>query len=371
MKAEFSEVVVLTEDEKNQNLQGKEEINKNDSEQSNHKRYLDNWDVKTDELVARGHSMWHAHQLTEFERKIAEWPVAWGDDLIALIYGDFDPPTSELEVSNLGIIIEPEKITGSIITSARCVLKARVKIQEKSLSGVIDASSRLNTLLGILAVLNWGNSGSGWWSMMTHNWNGGVYATIESQRVQHVIEELKNLPVRVARNVRSALYWIREPRQLLWEGYRSDVLRVYAGYWNAFECLVEAVCQLRPPKMLSKAEKQAGIKAFIDARGGTLDAASVSECYKSYVDPGFVAKASHALNTCFPERGSQYVDECFRMKPRKDRLYDIRNAINHGDIDADDPRELLRVEDRHRRLWTIVFGMLGLIIPIDRPLDQD
>ena len=49
-------------------------------------------------------------------------------------------------------------------------------------------------------------------------------------------------------------------------------------------------------------------------------------------------------------------------------LYSIRNAINHGDINADDRGELIRVEDRHQRLWMIVFGMLGLMIPIDRPL---
>jgi hypothetical protein len=105
--------------------------------------------------------------------------------------------------------------------------------------------------------------------------------------------------------------------------------------------------------------------------GGRLDAAAVAECYKTFVDPGFVAKASHALKVCFPERAEQYVVKCFRMKPEQDRLYNIRNAINHEDIDADNPSEILRVEDRHSRLWMIVFGMLGLIIPIDRPLDQD
>ena len=160
-----------------------------------------------------------------------------------------------------------------------------------------------------------------------------------------MVAALRKLPEPVARKVRAALYWIREPRQLLMEGHRSDVLRVYAGYWNAFECLVEAVCLLRPQSKLRRAEKQAGIDAF-------------------------VAKASHAFAVCFPYRADQYVAECFRMKPEQDRLYNIRNAINHGDVDAENPNELLRVEDRHSRLWMIVFGMLGLIIPIDRPLDQ-
>ena len=81
-------------------------------------------------------------------------------------------------------------------------------------------------------------------------------------------------------------------------------------------------------------------------------------------------KASHALRVCFADHADQYVVECFRMKPDEDRLYNIRNASSHGDVDADNPSELMRVEDRHGRLWMIVFGMLGLIIPIDRPRDQ-
>jgi len=325
---------------------------------------------KTEDLVASGIREGHARGLAHLELRIAEWPSGWGDDLLVLIYGDFNAPPAELDFPELGITIEPEKVTNSFIKSAMCVLKARVKIPEKSVKALVAAAARINTLLGVLAVLNWGNSGSGWWSHVTHGSMGGVVLNLEPDRVQKVVEALGKLPAPVARKVRSALYWIREPRQLMMEGHRSDVLRVYAGYWNAFECLVEAVCLLRPQSKLRRAEKQAGIDAFVAERNGKLDAAAISECYKAVIDPGFVAKASHALKVCFPSRADQYVVECFRMKPEQDRLYNIRNAINHGDVDADNPNELLRVEDRHSRLWMIVFGMLGLIIPIDRPLDQ-
>jgi hypothetical protein len=222
-----------------------------------------------------------------------------------------------------------------------------------------------------LAALNWGNSGFGWWSHITHGSTGGLMPKLEADRVRKVVDALGQLPAPVARKVRAALYWIREPRRLVMEGYRSDVLSVYAGYWNAFECLVEAVCVLRPRPKLRPVEKQAHIDAFVAERNGKLDSNAISECYKSFVDPGFVAKASHALRVCFANRADQYIVECFRMKPESDRLYSIRNAINHGDIDVDKPRELLRVADRHSRLWMIVFGMLGSIIPIDRPLDPD
>src|SRR5579883_394200 len=302
--------------------------------------------------------------------RIAQWPAGWADDLVVLIYGDFNVPPTELAFPDLGITIEPEKLTNTVIRSAMCVLKARVKIPEKSVNALVDAAARINTLLGVLAVLNWGNAGSGWWSAVTHGSMFGLVAKVEPDRVHKVVEELAKLPPAVARKVRSALYWIREPRQLMMEGYRSDVLRVYAGYWNAFECLVEAVCLLRQQAKLGRAEKQAGIDAFVAGRNGRLDAASVAECYKKFIDPGFVAKASHALKVCFPERAEQYVAECFRMKPEQDRLYNIRNAINHGDIDADNPSEILRVYDRHSRLWVIMYGMLGLIIPINRTHDE-
>jgi hypothetical protein len=325
---------------------------------------------RTEDLVTSGIREGHARGLALLELRITQWPSGWGDDLVVLIYGDFDTPPAELNFPDLGIIIEPEKVTNSVIKSARCVLKTRVKIAEKSVKALVDAATRIDTLLGVLSVLNWGNSGSGWWSYVTHPSMGGVVSKLEPDRVKKVIDTLRTLSPPVAVKVRSAMYWIREPRQLLMEGHRSDVLRVYAGYWNAFECLVDAVCLLRPQLKLARADKQARIDAFVAQRKGKLDAAAILECYKEFVDPGFVAKASHALKVCFPERADQYVVECFRMKPEQDRLYSIRNAINHGDVDADNPSELLRIEDRHSRLWMIVFGMLGLIIPIDRPLDQ-
>lgn len=333
-------------------------------------RFFDLWRQKTEDLIRSGIREGHARGLAQLEMRIAEWPSGWGDDLMVLMYGDFSAPPAELAFPELGITIEPEKITTSIIKSALCVLKARVKIPEKSVKALVDAAARINTLLGVLAVLNWGNSGSSWWSYVTHASMGGAMSKLEPDRVQKVVAALGTLPPPVAGKVRSALYWIREPRQLVMEGHRSDVLRVYVGYWNAFECLIEAVCLFRPQPKLGRAEKQAGIDAFVRERKGKLDAAAISDCYKAFVDAGFVAKASHALKVCFPERADQYVVECFRMKPEQDRLYNIRNAINHGDVDADNPSELLRIEDRHHRLWMIVFGMLGSLIPIDRPLDQ-
>ncbi|MDQ3698265.1 MAG: hypothetical protein M3373_09595 [Gemmatimonadota bacterium] len=121
----------------------------------------------------------HAIMLAQLELRIAQWPSEWGDDLLVLIYGDFDAPLGELDFADLGITIEPEKVTTSIIKSAMCVLKARVKIPEKSVKGLVDAAARIDTLLGVFAVLDWGNSGSGWWSHVTHGGMHGVMPRLE------------------------------------------------------------------------------------------------------------------------------------------------------------------------------------------------
>lgn len=323
------------------------------------------------ELQAAGMTEGIARGIASIERRIAQWPKDWKNELRIIIYGDFRPPDTDLHFQDLGIVVETGAVKDSPVRSAMCVLRARITISEKSVAGLVDAAARINTFMGVLAAVDWGNSGSGWWCHLTHENMGGSMHSFERDTVEKVIKVVQTLQPDVRRKVISALHWIREPRQMMMEGYRRDVLQVYAGYWNAFECLVEAVCLLRPQLKLSRMEKQARIDQFLAEHGGRLDASGIRELYQTIVNPGFVAKASHALRQCFPDRADQYIVECFTAKPERDRLYNVRNAINHGDIEAEHLEELIRIEDKHRRLWMIVFGMLGQIIPVPRPLDPE
>ncbi len=320
------------------------------------------------ELQATGLSQGRAMGIAELEFRISQWPSGWGDDLVVLIYGDFQAPGRELEFTSLGITVDGEPAKGTIV-NAITVLRARVKVQEKSVSALLDAARRVELLLGVSAALGWGNGGSGWWSYVTHGTSGGVLPSLEPDRMVATLDTIGKLPPRVEKKLRAALYWIREPRQMAMENHKFDTLRVYAGYWNAFECLVEAICKIKPYQKMSKQEKQERIDQFLAERGGKLNVESVAECYRLYVDSGFVAKASHALRVCFGVQADGYIAECFQVKPEKDRLYNIRNAINHGDIEAENLEELIRVGDRYRRLWMIVFGMLGRLLPIPCPDD--
>ena len=197
----------------------------------------------------------------------------------------------------------------------------------------------------------------------------GVGGPFETEGIEITLASIQRLPPDVSSKIRAALFWMREPKQMLLEGFKSDILRVYAGYWNAFECLVEAVCQLRPHVKMTKDQKQAGIAQFVASRQGPMDVDSVSECYRLFVDPGFTAKASHALQVTCQSCADGYINECFRAKPVRERLYSVRNSINHGDVDCDSLLELIRIQEKQHRLKMIVFRMLGSLIDFSYPLD--
>jgi hypothetical protein len=226
-------------------------------------------------------------------------------------------------------------------------------------------------LLGTISILNWGNPACGWWCFLTDERIGGTSPKLDVDAIEQILIKLKALPDAVARKVHSALYWVRSSRPTLQAQTSSDIFRYFAGYWNAFECLVDAVSLVRPRDKLAKAAKTTAINAFLLERGGTLDADSLSQCYRTYVDPGFAAKATHVLHVCFGDKGARYAHQCFRVKPERDRLYSIRNAINHGDLDIADPNEHFRVHSHHSLLTIIVLGILGRLLPFPVPVDPD
>ncbi len=322
------------------------------------------------ELKRQGFTWGHAWGKAILEQRIENWPSGWGDDLQILIYGDFQPPNGDLDFPELEITVHAEKIEGTVIRSALCVLKATVRISEKSVPALLDAARRINILLGSWTLVEWGNAGCGWWSHVMHGTGAGVGTTFDHKDLRRAIEGVLGHSGPLREKLDAALYWVREPRNLLMEFYRGDLLRRYSAYWNAFECLVDAVLIARPQQKVSRSDKQVLVDEFLAQRSGKLTAADVVECYHEIVNPGLVGRASHALKVCFPDDAPDYINECFRIEPPRDRLYNIRNSINHGDIDAENPKELLRVDDRLLRLWMIVWRMFGLFVPFSVPAER-
>jgi len=181
------------------------------------------------ELQKTGVSRWVARDMAGLENRIAHWPPDWGDDLKVLIYGDFQAPDHDLDYPAFGITVEAGGRTDTIIKAALCVVSARVKVSEKSLSAVLDAAARLNTFLGIWTIIDWGNRGIGWWCHLTTGTLAGMGGPFEKEGIERALAGIERLSAKVKYKVRAALYWIREPKHLMLEKVKNDILPVYAG----------------------------------------------------------------------------------------------------------------------------------------------
>jgi hypothetical protein len=116
------------------------------------------------ELIAQGMDSSLAFGKAYLEKRISEWPNAWGENLHIIVFGDFLQPECDLIFEEFGITIFKEKVENSIAVKAVCVLKAVVTIPSRTVESLVSASTRINNLLGILSLVGWGNGSLGWWS---------------------------------------------------------------------------------------------------------------------------------------------------------------------------------------------------------------
>lgn len=194
---------------------------------------------------AAGYNFSHAFNLASLELRIDSLPQEWGDNLLAVIYGDFGPPVQDIVFDELGIVVRKGALEASHFHSMTA-LQVTVRLEARSVAAIKDAARRLNLLTGVLSYANQG-APVRWWSIATSPTGAAVYFKLDERDPGLTLGLIQLLPPNVRQHVSAALYWQREPRGLLSEHYRADELAVYAGYWNAFECLVDAICILSPP----------------------------------------------------------------------------------------------------------------------------
>jgi len=325
------------------------------------------------DLMKHGLSFYTASEQAYLEQQIAHWPEEWADKLEFLIYGDFQPPNQKLVIKPLGIIVYPEIQEHFLFKPPITVLRAMINVSEKSIDGVIDATKRINILLGTHTLVEWGNEAIGWWSQITHfSGRTGFGRPFDVHPMTPVVESFLLLPNDVQKKVQSAMFWIYAPKHLWTDvGVNDSVFRIYTSYWNAFECLVDAILLLHPLPKISKSEKQKQIDEFVSERARKLTTQDIETCYRSIVNPGLMKRAEHAFKICFGQDGDRYIKECFRTRDPENSLYNIRNSINHGEIDACDHFEVARVNQAKGRLQTIVWRIFGQILQFNATDDKN
>jgi hypothetical protein len=85
------------------------------------------------------------------------------------------------------------------------------------------------------------------------------------------------------------------------------------------------------------------------------------------------AKCEHPWHFNFNHKGEAYrfsLERQVRRVAKDQKGVWNRNAINHGEIDAENPEELARLNARASRLWMIVWRMFGCFIPFGAPMDS-
>ncbi|HUT92039.1 MAG TPA: hypothetical protein VMY37_21270 [Thermoguttaceae bacterium] len=262
--------------------------------------------ARVKQLETEGLERRHAFGIATLEERIGIWQENWGDNLPFLIFGDFQAPEADLHFEELGITVYHEQQKNTLVKGT-CVLKATVWVQQRSVAGLPDAVRRINVLLGAFVLIGWGNGSCQWWSWIVHPPGGGGYGRISHEEWKAAIASILGVPDDARQRLEAALYWIREPNRSLLESRENEVLRRFSAYWNAFECVVEAVNLLRAPRKMSRSEKQKKINDYLAERSGNLTPGDITKMYQQIVNPGFVGKAEHALRVCFDDGAEVYI----------------------------------------------------------------
>jgi len=316
-----------------------------------------------------GLDMSHATELANLERLIGIWPSAWGEYFRVHIYGDFRAPENDLQFDELKITIHNKQIDGTGV-HALTVLEADVSVEEKTVTAVKDAARRLNLLVGVLCLSHTGMPIRWYSPLFSYGSTWSAFASLDALAANKAVEQINKLPEKVKRKVTAALFWIRQPRNMSHEHVRDDHFQSYAGYWSAFECLVKAVNILSPQDSRTSTQKNDGLTNRLSALPAPLSVGDIDTLYKEFVNPGLRQKAEHAIKICMGGRAEHFITQCFASEPAEQQLYKIRNDINHGNVDIDDPEIRMIVESRLMVLWELVFNLLHGVLALNERIVQ-
>ena len=322
------------------------------------------------ELQAQGLPHHEAFERARLEGAIERWPANWGDELEVWLYGAISV-TSDVERPDLGLRISAERRTGQFVFNAPWAYQCRISVKSKDLPGVLDAIGRLETFLSAWHVTSWGRTIHYYCHFFFSASDVQTSLTDDLPNIELFLRSLDRLSPHQRDLVLRAAWWLRQSQHSMLSGVsQPSSFVVYSSYWNAFECLVEAYCDLRPLRSDSPAEKAANVAAFFATRRPPPSPADVDACYRGIVNPGLPQKARHALALAFGLIGEQYHELCFRRKPESQRLYQIRNDINHANIVEYNLDDRLRVENGLARLQLIVSNMFFILTAQSVMLDQ-
>jgi len=152
------------------------------------------------------------------------------------------------------------------------------------------------------------------------------------------------------KKVTSALWWYRKACAAAY----YSVFDSYTANWNCLEIL----CSVSGSRINKGSKVDEAIQNYLKGRK-RIKAGHILECFNKYVNYSIVRQMKDALtNEIGKEQAKQLVYQCFEILPEENRLYQIRNDINHGNIHENSERNYERVYLRGMLLSEVVMMLL-------------
>jgi len=323
------------------------------------------------DLKSKGIPHPEAFERARLEDRIRAWPEAWGNQLRVMLYGGIEI-TSDVEIRELGLSISSEKKTGSFVFNAPWAYQCKLDVKSMDLPGVLDAIQQLEIFLNSWHIVSGGRAIHYFCTFFFQGADTQTSLTEELEGIKRFLGVLGAFEPHQRDLILRAAWWLRQSHHSFLSGVASpSSFSIYSAYWNAFECLVEVLCEIAPPQSSSPTQKDQEVAEFFQHLPAKPTPADVDMCYHLYVNPGLPKRARHALALAFGHVGDQYFHMCFQQKPERNRLYQIRNDINHANIVEFSLDDRLRVENGLHRLSRIVLNMFFILTKQPIMLDQE
>jgi hypothetical protein len=302
------------------------------------------------------------------QEQIAAWPEEWGDYLHVSLFGAIDV-TSDVTIPELGIEVSSQREMGTFVFHNFWTFPCRIKVPSKDWEGVSDAITRLESFLnawhiatcrsGATPTLGAGSAIHYYCSLLSAPYAVLSQLVEEIPQIKLFLDGCNRHGEQIYFKIMRAAWWMRQARHDLLSGAPNiSIFSLYSSYWNAFECLVDVACKLIPPKQLSQADKTKQLQQYFSALTRSPEPEDILLCYNNIVNPGFRHKVQHVFSLIIDkEAGDRLYSECFTKDPEADRLYRIRNDIDHGNIAEYDMNTRIRVLNGLERLREIVLPL--------------
>jgi hypothetical protein len=314
-----------------------------------------------------------AWEVSRFELSLSNWPKDWGDYLHVSLYGGIQID-HDIEIPSLGIYVNSEMQTGDFVFGAPFCYDCRIKVKTKTIDGFWDAIGRLELFLNSYSIVSLlsGSSPTLGAGDSIHYYSGFISSSSIAQRsveqyvekVLNVLSNLEKFPPKQHQILMRAMWWLRQARHDILSGNSNpSVFALYLSYWNAFECLISVICDIFPMAKFSKSQKKEKVSEFFRNLAEEPTPADIVNCYHEIINPGIGERAKHALISVLkPEIAEQFYQDCFTCVPEDQRLYKIRNDIDHGNIVEYDFPTRIRVINGLNKLQSILILLVDILV---------